>query len=72
MFLISSECDGEPTTHTMAAGPVDVIGAGHVLFDQSGRIEKWDHLSGHYRPAERQAWEVAQAIFTLTGLLPTV
>jgi len=69
MFLIPSEHDGEPTTHTMAAVPVDVIAAGHVLFDQSGRTLRWDHLSGHYRPAERQSWEVAQAIFRLTGLL---
>jgi hypothetical protein len=68
MFLIPSEYDGEPTTHTMAAGAVDVIAAGHVLFDSAGRILRWDHLSGHYRPGERQSWEVAHAIFSLAGL----
>jgi hypothetical protein len=71
MFLIPSEYDGEATTHTMAVGAVDVIAAGHVLVDQAGRVLRWDHLSGHYRPAERQSWEVAHAIFTLTGLHPS-
>jgi hypothetical protein len=71
MFLIPSEFNGEATTHAMAAGGVDVIAAGHVLFDSTGKILRWDHLSGHYRPGERQSWEVAHAIFTLTGLHPS-
>jgi hypothetical protein len=69
MFLMPSEFDGMETTHTMPAGAIDVIAAGHVLFDQRGYVVGWNHLSGHYRPDELQAWEVAHAVFKLTGLL---
>jgi hypothetical protein len=68
MFVIPAEVDGQPTTHTMAANGEDVIAAGHVQFDLTGMARKWSHLSGHYRPEERQAHEVAHAILTLAGL----
>ena len=71
MFIIPSEVVGGTTTHTMAANGADVIAAGHVLFGPTGKVRRWDHMSGHYRPDERQAREVAEAIFTLAGLRGT-
>jgi hypothetical protein len=68
MFIIPAEVGGLATTHTMAADGQDVIAAGHVQFDLTGRALKWSHLSGHYRPDERQSHEVAHAILTLAGL----
>ena len=52
----------------MAANGEHVIAAGHVQFDLTGMAQKWSHLSGHYRPDERQSYEVAHAILTLAGL----
>jgi hypothetical protein len=68
MFIIPTEVGGQDTTHTMAANGEDVIAAGHVQFDLTGRAQKCSHLSGHYRPDERQSHEVAHAILTLAGL----
>src|SRR5258708_1186080 len=44
------------------------VAAGQVTIDPAGRVTGWDHLSGHYRPDERQAREVAAGYFTLSGL----
>jgi hypothetical protein len=68
MILIPSQVGSERTTHTMASAGADVIAAGQVLFGDDGKVRLWDHMSGHYRPHERQATEVAHAIFVLTGL----
>jgi hypothetical protein len=68
MRIIRSGIGGGDTTHTMASAGADVIAAGHVLFGPTGRVVRWDHMSGHYRPHERQAREVAEAIFTLAQL----
>ena len=71
MVLIPTQVGAERTTHTMASGGADVIAAGQVLFGEDGKVIRWDHMSGHYRPHERQAWEIADAIFTLVKLKPT-
>jgi hypothetical protein len=68
MFIIPTEVGGQDTTHTMAANGEDVIAAGHVQFDLTGRAQRWSHRSGHYRPDERQSYEVVHAILTLAGL----
>jgi hypothetical protein len=68
MFIIPYWGRGMTTAHTMASGGKDVIAAGQVLFDSSGSVVQWNAMSGHYWPDERQANEVAEAIFTLAGL----
>lgn len=68
MFIIPFSVRGQQTTHTMASQGADVIAAGQVLFGPTGNVLQWDHMSGHYRPHERQSKEVAQAIFTLSNL----
>jgi hypothetical protein len=71
MFLIPAYIEGRRLTHTMAADGADVVAAGQVELDSDGRVVWWDHLSGHYRPDERQAREVAAGFFTLGGLRST-
>lgn len=71
MFVIPADIGGRRLTHTMAADGADVVAAGQVQLDSDGRVVRWDHLSGHYRPDERQAREVAAGFFILGGLRST-
>lgn len=71
MFVIPAEVQGKRTYHTMAVNGEDVIAAGHVRFDSQGRVRTLDDRSGHYRPDERQANDVAHSIFKFAGLLQT-
>jgi hypothetical protein len=68
MFIIPSSVSGERTTHPMASRGADVIAAGQVVFDTAGNVIRWDCMSGHYRPHERQCREVVQAIFHESNL----
>ena len=56
------------TSHTMASRGADVIAAGQVSFDGAGNVIRWDCMSGHYRPHQRQCREVVQAILHESNL----